>query len=309
MPTNRIDIDAPPEKVWRVLIDPTRYAQWVVGTRRIRDVDPSWPARRARFHHALGLPALELHDTTSIVDMDAPRRLELEVRFRPAGLARVVLSLRRLEGDRTRLTMREDSVRSPVPIVRPPVVEPVLAVRNWWSLRRLARIVALTGGAVNRNGIGSALARGALAGTAGKAALDTATYLDMLVRGRPRSDMPSEMAGRFASRAGLDNAFDPDTAQGGARRESLGALLGTATGVGVGVAYAVVTRGRGFARIPFAGLTLAAGAMVAGNASAVVEGLTHPSDWGVVGWLSDVVPHLAFGFATAAVFDALTPRS
>ena len=308
MPTNRIEIDAPPEDVWRVLVDPARYAQWVVGTRRIRDVDRRWPVEGARFHHALGLPGAELHDTTSIVEQDRPRRLVLEVRFRPAGLARVELGLRRLDrGRRTLLTMREHSVRSPVPVVRSRAVEPVLAVRNWWSLRRLARIVATTGGTMKGGGITSVLVRGALAGVAGKAALDATTYLDMLVRGRPSSSVPSEMAGRLASRAGFDDAFDPDTSEGGARRESLGSLLGTATGVGVAVAYAVVTRGRGFARLRVAGLALALGAMVAGNAGAVAEGITDPREWGVSGWVSDVVPHLAYGFVTAAVFDALTP--
>lgn len=150
------------------------------------------------------------------------------------------------------------------------------------------------------------IVRGALAGVAGKAALDTLTYLDMLLRGRPSSGVPSEMAGQVASRVGLDDAFDPDTSQGSARRESLGSLLGTATGVGVAVAYAVVTRGRGFARLPVSGVLVALSAMVAADAGAVVEGVTDPSEWGVSGWVSDVVPHLAFGFVTAAVFDALT---
>jgi hypothetical protein len=34
-------------------------------------------------------------------------------------------------------------------------------------------------------------------------------------------------------------------------------------------------------------------------------GLTDPRRWGVEGWLSDVVPHAAYGLATAAALRAL----
>ena len=39
MAVNDITIDAPPEKVFALLADGRQYAEWVVGAKRIRDVD------------------------------------------------------------------------------------------------------------------------------------------------------------------------------------------------------------------------------------------------------------------------------
>jgi hypothetical protein len=35
----------------------------------------------------------------------------------------------------------------------------------------------------------------------------------------------------------------------------------------------------------------------------VAMGVTDPRSWPVSSWLSDLLPHLAYGFATAAVFE------
>jgi hypothetical protein len=54
-----------------------------------------------------------------------------------------------------------------------------------------------------------------------------------------------------------------------------------------------------------AGAVAGGAAMVATNGPMVVEGLTDPRQWGVAGWVSDVVPHLVYGLATAAAYEAL----
>jgi hypothetical protein len=36
-----------------------------------------------------------------------------------------------------------------------------------------------------------------------------------------------------------------------------------------------------------------------------LTGLTDPRTWGASGWLADLVPHLAYGFVAAAVYEAL----
>ena len=87
------------------------------------------------------------------------------------------------------------------------------------------------------------------------------------------------------------------------RAEALGALLGYATGVGVGAAYGLLgPRGR-------LGAVLAgAGALLAANGPMVAGGYTDPRSWGVSGWVSDLVPHAAYGLVTAATYDALRGR-
>jgi hypothetical protein len=37
----------------------------------------------------------------------------------------------------------------------------------------------------------------------------------------------------------------------------------------------------------------------------VAMGITDPRTWGTTGWISDLVPHLAYGLATAAAFEEM----
>jgi hypothetical protein len=108
----------------------------VVGARRIRHVDHDWPAPGSAFDHEVGTAAAALQDDSQVVDRDWPRRLELEVRFRPVGVARVTLSIEP-EGDGSTVVMEEAPRRGPVDWLPGRVVDPLLHVRNAWSLRRL----------------------------------------------------------------------------------------------------------------------------------------------------------------------------
>src|SRR3954454_22083271 len=94
MAHNSIRTCAPPDAVFDVLDDACAYPRWVVGARRVRAVDPSWPNPGSRFHHALGTEAGELHDSSKVLERDRPNRLVLEVRFRPVGVARVDIRVR-----------------------------------------------------------------------------------------------------------------------------------------------------------------------------------------------------------------------
>jgi hypothetical protein len=59
----------------------------------------------------------------------------------------------------------------------------------------------------------SGATRGLIAGAAGACAPNTATYIDMLVRGRPPSELPAQVAARIAERAEIDLARgDPGAA-------------------------------------------------------------------------------------------------
>jgi len=91
------------------------------------------------------------------------------------------------------------------------------------------------------DGVATRLLWGAAAGAAGTTALNAVTYLDMLLRGRPASEVPGKAAGILADRLGIAALRSADASDAAdARRQGMGALLGYATGVGVGVAYGLV---------------------------------------------------------------------
>jgi hypothetical protein len=145
---------------------------------------------------------------------------------------------------------------------------------------------------------------GAAAGAAGTMALNAATYADMALRGRPSSGTPELMVEKLARARGLEIPGEGEQRQN--RLTGLGALSGMATGVSVGVAYGLLDvlrlRPRGLAGALFAG----GGAMALANGTMVRYDVTHPTQWGVEGWVSDVVPHLAYGAVLASTYAAAT---
>ena len=141
MTTNHIDIDVPPSAVFAVLMDAYAYPEWVVGTKRVRGTDPNWPAVGARFHHAVGAPGVELKDSSKLLEVEEDRKVLLEVRFRPAGVAIVRLELEPIAGGgRTHVTMSELPKSGPARKWWSKPLELLTAGRNEWSLRRLARL-------------------------------------------------------------------------------------------------------------------------------------------------------------------------
>jgi uncharacterized protein YndB with AHSA1/START domain len=136
MSRNRIEIAAPPEAVFSVLDDACAYPRWVVAARRVRYVDTDWPAVGSAFHHALGVPGAELHDSSEIVDRDAPHHIVLQVRFRPTGTARVQIDVDKCDNGSV-VTMTETPVSGPVSRLPGLISEPLLRARNAWSLHRL----------------------------------------------------------------------------------------------------------------------------------------------------------------------------
>ncbi len=136
MSRNSILIRAQPEQVFDVLDDACAYPRWVVGARRVRRVDTTWPAVGSRFHHAIGTAVGELHDSSKVLERDRPHRMVLEVRFRPTGVARVDIGVDATE-DGSKVTIEEAPICGPVSHVPSVIVEPALALRNAISLQRL----------------------------------------------------------------------------------------------------------------------------------------------------------------------------
>jgi uncharacterized protein YndB with AHSA1/START domain len=140
MAHNETLIHASPEQVFDVLLDPWAYPQWVVGAKRIRGVDREWPQPGSRFHHQIGVGPLALNDSSRLVEVDPPRRIALEVRFRPAGVGLVAIeALPRPDG--TRVTMDEQPLHGPFDWLWGRPVNWLVEMRNRKSLDRLRALV------------------------------------------------------------------------------------------------------------------------------------------------------------------------
>jgi hypothetical protein len=145
--------------------------------------------------------------------------------------------------------------------------------------------------------------KGVAAGAVGTTLLNTVTYIDMALRGRPASSLPAEDVERVADSAGLSLGADEE--QAGARKEALGALMGLVAGGLGGAVYGLARPHLRFVPKPLAAVAAGVGVMAATDASSALLGTTDPGSWGATDWLSDLVPHLAYGAGVALTFDAL----
>ncbi|SFO86757.1 hypothetical protein SAMN05421810_101243 [Amycolatopsis arida] len=153
--------------------------------------------------------------------------------------------------------------------------------------------------------IGSIL-RGAAAGAAGTTALNAATYLDMVLRGRPASSTPKQTVEKLTEKTGVE--VPGDDKQRGNRVSGLGALMGMTTGVTVGACYGALRALGWTPGLPVAGLFTTASAIAGSAAPMTALGVTDPRTWSTTDWLSDVVPHLAYGLTTVATYRAMDSR-
>ena len=144
MSKNSVQIGVGPEQVFDVLDDAGAYPKWVVGARRVRRVDPNWPAVGSQFHHAVGTAAGEIHDSSKVLERDRPQHLALEVRFRPIGVARVDLEVEPAESGSV-VTITEHPLSGPFAWLPKVVSEPLLSVRNALALQRLRRVAESAG--------------------------------------------------------------------------------------------------------------------------------------------------------------------
>ncbi|MGY1886178.1 hypothetical protein ACI799_12880 [Blastococcus sp. SYSU DS0753] len=144
--------------------------------------------------------------------------------------------------------------------------------------------------------------RGAAAGAAGTTALNAVTYLDMVVRGRGSSSTPEQTVEKLAETAHVPIPGDDQTRQN--RLQGLGPMTGIVAGVGVGVVGGLTRASGLLSSKPVGTLLTGLGAMVAGNGPMTVLGVTDPRTWSTTDWLSDLVPHLAYGLVVKNTIDA-----
>ena len=140
MAINEIHIDTPPERVFEVLADWRSYGYWVVGSRKMRGMDPGFPAAGTRFHHQVGVGPLHLNDHTQVLEVHQPRKLILKAKARPfLGTAVVDLTLEPQNGG-THVTMREDPGDALTAFVFNPITHLLVRGRNVESLKRLKEL-------------------------------------------------------------------------------------------------------------------------------------------------------------------------
>ena len=146
---------------------------------------------------------------------------------------------------------------------------------------------------------------GLAAGAAGTTALNTATYVDMVVRARPASRTPETTVERLAETLGAEIPGDEE--QRSNRIAGLGPMLGIAAGLGVG-ALVGVARAAGIRSGAVTGTLLTtAVVLVASNGPMTVLKVTDPRTWSATDWISDLLPHLAYGVVTHATAVAADP--
>lgn len=139
MAYNEHVIAASPADVFAVLADGHSYEHWVVGCKRIRAVDASWPHEGSSFHHSVGVGPIHIRDTTSVVSRDGQRSLRLKARAWPAGAAHVDFELA-AEGAGTRVSMTENPIAGPAKTLDNPVQQALIKLRNVETLRRLGKL-------------------------------------------------------------------------------------------------------------------------------------------------------------------------
>jgi hypothetical protein len=155
--------------------------------------------------------------------------------------------------------------------------------------------------------MGQRALRGIIAGAAGTMALDITTYGDMLLRGRSASNVPATVASNLADALGLgflgSGATDEKADN---RRSATGALLGYATGLGIGGVYGIIRGQGGRVPTPLAGAAVGVLAMVASDLPIALSGASDPRTWTPVDWLSDLIPHLVYGLVTVKTYEFIT---
>lgn len=125
----------------------------------------------------------------------------------------------------------------------------------------------------------------------------------MSARGRSSSSTPQDTVKALAGTVGAEVPGDDDTKSN--RLTGLGSLLGIATGVGVGVLLGCLRYAGLRLPAPLAAVATGALAMGATDGSMAALGVTDPRAWDADSWLSDALPHLAYGAVTVATLHAL----
>jgi uncharacterized protein YndB with AHSA1/START domain len=143
MASAELVIETDRDSLWAAIADPRTYPDWLVGTKKIRAVDPAWPAPGTAFHHRVGFGPLVINDRTRVIEVDRPRLLTLRIRATLAIQAIVRFELRD-DPAGTHVRFEEEPARRLIGNLVRPVMDPLTHSRNAASLRRLDQLVTGT---------------------------------------------------------------------------------------------------------------------------------------------------------------------
>jgi uncharacterized protein YndB with AHSA1/START domain len=88
-----IDIAAPPERVWEVVMNPAHFGDWVTIHRKVDKADPGPPHKGARMEQTLCLRGANFKVKWTLAACDAPRHAAWEGRGPMHSHARTVYDL------------------------------------------------------------------------------------------------------------------------------------------------------------------------------------------------------------------------
>jgi hypothetical protein len=128
------------DDVFAVLEDGCGYAEWVVGTRMIRRVEPGWPRPGTAIHYTAGWWPLRKDDKTQSLGYEPRRELRLEARAWPAGTVGIRLAVEHA-GNGVQVTLDEAPARGWLRRLHNPALDALIKVRNVETLRRLEKEV------------------------------------------------------------------------------------------------------------------------------------------------------------------------
>ena len=146
MAVTRRRIPQPPAAVLALLADGHRYSEWVVGAKRIRAVDPTWPEPGSQFHHTVGVGPLATRDRTEVIAFDRPDGpVVLKARAWPTGAGRVTITAHPDASGGTEVVIDEVPVEGPAKSLHNPLLDGLIHLRNIESLRRMEEALSRSG--------------------------------------------------------------------------------------------------------------------------------------------------------------------
>ena len=101
-----IEIDAPIEKVWDLVMDPDRLGDWVTIHDSVSDVPDGDLEEGSRFRQSMKLKGVPLKVNWEVVECDAPNRARWRGEAAAGAKARIVYELSEEDGD-DHLRLRE----------------------------------------------------------------------------------------------------------------------------------------------------------------------------------------------------------
>jgi uncharacterized protein YndB with AHSA1/START domain len=100
--STEVEIDAPPERVWEVVMDPHRLGEWVTTHNGLGDGAPSPLTKGDSFEQQLKLSGAKFKVRWTVRDLDRPRCVSWTGEGPAGSEAAVRYTLEQLDGERTR---------------------------------------------------------------------------------------------------------------------------------------------------------------------------------------------------------------